>query len=346
MKIQETKYFEVKEKLADKVKSMKPGTQISGERELARQFGYSYMTIRRAVDALVEDRILYRIPRKGTFVAEESNIQPVAGNIGFFLYNNLSGGIASPYYSLIFKSIQRELTRLSYNLVFFTEIESVNLENLDGVIATAFPDMKDEINHLSKYVPIVMTDNDVFGVNLPSVVVDNYNSTYHAVEYGIELGHEKIGYVSGSLKYSVGVKRLAGFKTALENYNLDLGDKYIYNGNYEYEDGYNAAEYFLSLEERPTFIHCANDLMAMGLIKGFIEKGINVPGDMSVCGFDNIEPSKTFHPSITTMAVDFDQIAELTVETIVKIIKGEKITNKRFIIPAKLIVRESTSGKK
>ncbi|MBN1500023.1 MAG: GntR family transcriptional regulator [Spirochaetes bacterium] len=343
MQINDTKYNEVKIRLTEKIKKMKAGERLPGERELARIFGFSYMTIRRAVEDLVEDKSLYRIPRKGTFVSNPRNNDVTTGNIGFYLYEKLKHGISSPYYSLVFKAIQKEFSAHGYNLIFFTDPKSVNLDNLDGVVATAFSVMRQELLELSSKKPVIMTDNDVVGLDIPAVVVDNYNSTYTAIEYAISTGHKIIGYIHGILDYSVGVKRLAGYTTALDNYGIARDDSLLYQGDYEYSSGYEASGYFLSLQNRPTFIHCANDLMAMGLIKGFIEAGIRVPEDISVSGFDNIGPASTFHPSITTMAVDFDRIARETVKLMIAEIKNENVNFKKLIIPASLIIRESSA---
>jgi DNA-binding LacI/PurR family transcriptional regulator len=337
------KYIEVKNNIKQLIDTDQLEGKLPGERILADRFGFSYMTIRHAVNELVEEGYLYRIPRKGTFVSGPKVRGVETGNIGFYLYDKLKGGISSPYYSIVLKMIQKEIRARGYNLILFTRVDDIDPKSVEGIIATFFPDAEDKIVSMSKYLPIVLLDNDVKGVVIPAVVVDNFNSTYHAIEYAISLGHKRIGYVSGLDNSSVGLKRLAGYKTALQDYGLEIREDYIYGGDYEFTSGYESVDHFLSLKEIPTFIHCANDLMALGLMKGLMERGMNVPEDISVLGFDNIEECERLHPSLTTMSVNFERMANESIEILLAEIKGGKASTKKCIVPADLVIRESTA---
>jgi DNA-binding LacI/PurR family transcriptional regulator len=282
------------------------------------------------------------MPRKGTFVSGPKIRGSKTGNIGFFLYDKLKDGISSPYYSLVFKMIQKAIRGNGYNLIFFTRTEDIDPKSVEGIIATSFPDTEEKIVALSKFLPVVLLDNDIKGANIPAVVVDNFNSTYHAVEYAIGLGHKRIGYIAGLQNSSVGLKRLAGYRTALQDYSIDIREDYIHVGDYEFTSGYESVAHFLALDELPTFIHCANDLMALGLVKGLMEKGIKVPDEISVSGFDNIEACERLHPSITTMSVDLERMARECVEILFSEVQGEDASMRKYIVPADLVVREST----
>lgn len=336
------KYQEVKQQLLQLIQQMAEDQQLPGERELAKQFGFSYMTIRHAVDDLVAENILYRRPRRGTFVQPVDQKTSTTGNIGFFLYEKLQGGITSPYYSMVFKAMQMECLSLGYNLIYFTNSQNVDTQSVDGIIATAFPEMKQQIAAISRGRPTIMIDNDVFDVNLPAIVIDNYNSTCHAIEYAYNIGHRKIGFITGLQSSSVGIKRLAGYKTVIEQYKLPQNPDYLCIGDYSYDCGKSWAQHYASLSDRPTFIHCANDMMAMGLIKGFAECGVSVPDDISVSGFDDIDMAKLFHPSLTTMAVDLKAMAKQSMAILMEGMRTKKTVVQKVMIPAKLIVREST----
>lgn len=337
------KYIEVKNSIRHLIETDQMEGKLPGERALADRFGFSYMTIRHAVNELVDEGYLYRVSRKGTFISGPKVKGSDTKNIGFYLYEKLKDGISSPYYSIVLKMIQKEIRAEGYNLILFTRAEDIDPKNVEGIIATSFPDTEDKIVSISKYLPVVLLDNDIKGTNIPAVVVDNFNSTYHAIEYAISLGHQRIGYVAGLQNSSIGLKRLAGFRTALQDFGIEIPDDNIYIGNYEFSCGYNSASHFLSLPELPSFIHCANDLMALGLMKGLMEKGVKVPSDVSISGFDNIEECKRYHPSLTTMSVNFERMANDSVSILLAGIRGENPEDKKYIIPADLIIRESTA---
>lgn len=339
----ELKYLDAKRRIKKQIDEGRFGEKLPGERLLAGQIGYSYLTIRQAVNELVEDGVLYREPRKGTFIAGPDRKVHPRTMVGFFLHASHKHGISSPYYAKVFNSLQKHVTGQRLNLFYFTDIGQINPKAVLAVIAAAFPESQEELIHLSTRLPVVLFDNNIKGVKIPAVVIDNFNATYQAVEHALELGHRSVGYVSGPKKSSVGLKRLAGYKTALRDYDIEPDDAMIYYGDYEFDAGTQAADYFRALPAMPSFIHCANDLMAMGLIKGLSEKGVRIPADVSVSGFDDIDGCDRYVPSLTTMAVDYDKMAATVVDTILKLLHQQPIEITENIIPATLAVRESTS---
>ncbi len=336
------KYLDAKMRIKQQIQTGRFQDKIPGERTLADKIGYSYLTIRQAINELVEEGILYRQPRKGTFIAD-LNRKKVAGTmVGFYLHASHKHGISSPYYAKVFKNIQKHVTSKGLNLFYFTDIRQIDPKEVLAIIAAAFSENESELIQLNSDLPVVLFDNNIKRQNIPAVVIDNFNATYRAVEYAMELGHKRIGYVSAPRDSSVGLKRLAGYQTALLDYDLEPDDTMIFMGDYEFASGYKAADYFADLEAKPSFIHCANDLMAMGLIKGLSEKGMKIPDDISVSGFDDIDGCDQYVPSITTMAVDYDQMAAGVVKTISRLIRHDPIENHTTIIPAQLVAREST----
>lgn len=336
------KYLDAKTRIRKQIQEGRFEEKIPGERVLAEQIGYSYLTIRHAINELVEEGLLYRLPRKGTFIADLNGKADLKSMVGFFLHASHKHGISSPYYSKVFNHLQKHITLKKLNLFYFTDIRQIDQKAALAIIATAFPENETELVDLSSKLPVVLFDNNIKRHKIPSVVIDNFNATYRIIEYAMELGHKQIGYVSAPKKSSSGLKRLAGYQTALLDYDIGLDEKIIYYGDYEFTSGYQAASYFCGLPAMPSHIHCANDLMAMGLIKGLSEKGLRIPSDVSVSGFDDIDGSDQYVPSITTMAVDYDKMAASVVDTIVKLINRKPIESPTTIIPAKLMVREST----
>lgn len=336
------KYLDAKKRIKKQIDDGRFEGKLPGERLLADQIGYSYLTIRQAINELVEEGFLYRQPRRGTFISSTHRKVDRRTMVGFFLHTSHKHGISSPYYAKVFNSLQKHVTRQRCNLFYFTDIGQIDPRAVSAVIAAAFPESQEALIRLNESVPVILFDNNIKGVKIPAVVIDNFNATYHAVEHALELGHRTIGYVSGPKASSVGRKRLAGYKTALRDYDIEPEDIMICYGDYEFDAGMAAADYFGNLPAMPSFIHCANDLMAMGLIKGLSEKGVRIPADVSVSGFDDIDGCDRYVPSLTTMAVDYDKMAETVVEIILQRLQRQPLEIPEIIIPATLIVREST----
>lgn len=340
----EIKYLDAKKRIRKKIEEGRFREKIPGERVLAEQIGYSYLTIRHAINELVEEGLLYRLPRKGTFISDFNTNTDLKSMVGFFLHASYKHGISSPYYSKVFNHLQKHVTSKRLNLFYFTDIRQIDEKSVLAVIAAPFPESETELIDLSSRLPMVLFDNNIKKHQIPSVVIDNFNATYRIIEHATELGHKKIGYISAPKNSSVGLKRLAGYQTALLEYDLGFNEQFVYFGDYEFSSGYQAAGYFHELTAMPTFIHCANDLMAMGLIKGLFEKGIRIPEDVSISGFDDIDGCDQYVPSITTMAVDYDKMAACVVDAIVKLINRTPIKSPTIIVPAELIVRDSTQS--
>jgi DNA-binding LacI/PurR family transcriptional regulator len=336
------KYLDAKNRIKKQIEAGDFGEKLPGERQLAEQIGYSYLTIRQAINELVDEGVLYRQPRKGTFISGGEPKTGPRSMVGFFLHASHKHGITSPYYGKVFNNLQKQVTLQRLNLFYCTDIRQIDPKEVLAIIATAFPENQSELISLSAQLPVVLFDNNIKGHQIPAVVIDNFNATYRAVEHAWELGHQHIGYISGPKSSSVGLKRLAGYQTALLDFDLPTDDTLIYYGDYEFGAGYQAAEYFSALPAMPSFIHCANDLMAMGLIKGLTEKQIKVPGDVSVSGFDDIDGCDRYMPALTTMAVDYEQMAASVVETVMQLLEPTPIETPNIIIPARLVVREST----
>ena len=101
------KYVLVEDHIRQAIKQQKIVDKLPGERSLASELGFSYMTIRKAIENLVNDGTLYRVPAKGTFVADQKANKPKTRTIGYFLDSHIAAGLSSPYYSLIFDAIEK-----------------------------------------------------------------------------------------------------------------------------------------------------------------------------------------------------------------------------------------------
>lgn len=339
------KYLLVEEKIRQAIKHGEITNKLPGERTLAKEFGFSYMTIRKAVDNLVAEGILYKLAKKGTFVTDRKNPKKKTNIIGYFLDNSIVAGLTSPYYSLIFNELEKQAYKYGYSLIYFSDIgesSSLNhMHNIDGVIVSCFPRIENIIHEINQHVPVVVIDNSSSDKTIPSIIIDNFNAVRDSVSYLCSLGHKRIAFMTGLEDSDVGKNRYAGYKSGLDNHGIKLNKELVFKGNYSFESGVKGADYFLSLKKPPTAILCANDAMAIAAIKTASQFGLKVPQDISIVGFDDITVASQITPSLTTVAAPIKEITELAVKMLTSLMQGEDLENKHIALPGKLVIRAS-----
>jgi DNA-binding LacI/PurR family transcriptional regulator len=344
------KYVLVQNKIKDAIKHRKIIDRLPGERTLAKEYEVSYMTIRKAVDNLVTEGLLYKIPMKGTFVADRKTRKKKTNIIGYFLDSSIVAGLTSPYYSLIFNALQRQANTHGYSLIYFSDIGDSrsykHIHNMDGAIISCFPRIEHIVDEINQNIPVVVIDNSSSDKTIPSVIIDNFNAVRASVNHLCSRGHKRIGFITGLQDSDVGNNRFAGYKSGLSDNGLKLSEKLIFRGDYSFESGTKGADYFLSLKNPPTAIMCANDAMAIALIRQAAQRGVNVPNDISVIGFDDIAVASQISPALTTLAAPIDKITEQACNMLVSLINGEKLENRHIALPAELVIRDSCADVK
>ncbi|MFZ4859134.1 MAG: GntR family transcriptional regulator [Desulfuromonadaceae bacterium] len=344
------KYIFVQNKIIEDISTGLIVDQLPAERELAKQLDISYMTVRKAIDNLVTAGVLFKVPTKGTFVNNGGVVKSVTKNIGFFLDDSVEDSISSPYFSLVFMALEKEAVNHGYNLIYFSDFNCLDPEKavnkIDGIIICSFPHLEYRLLELKKHFPIVLFGNSAADKTMPSTIIDNFNGIVDAMDYLWNLGHSRIGYITGLIDSGVGRDRLQGYESSLYKYGVAEKKELIYEGNYSYDSGAKGAEYLLSLAPPPTAIVCANDSMAIGAVKAIHEKGLEVPGDISIVGFDDINVASQIYPPLTTVAAPISDMAAISVNMLIALIDGDVLDNKHVALPAPLVIRESCAPPK
>jgi len=342
------KYISVKNRIKDEIDSGAIAGKLSGERVLAEELGVSYMTVRKAIAELVEEGILLKQGTRGTFVNDRKMSSRSTGNIGFFLDEEINEGISSPYYSLVFRSLEEEVTKHGFNLLLFTDFDDLhplrNTRKIDVAIICRFPRIEDSIQPIKKYLPILLLDNLAADKSIPSVTIDNFNSCSNSVDYLISLGHRRIGFVSGLLDSDICKDRLQGYKNALSRAGISFDNKLVYKGDYSYESGELAGKYFVNLTQPPSAVMCANDSMAIGAMKVIQENGFRIPADISIIGFDDVLVASMVYPPLTTNAAPIEDMAKRAMDILLAEIGGRNSDFQHYILEAKLVKRATCSS--
>lgn len=339
------KYIIVENYIKEAIKNKDLIDKLPGERSLAKQLGFSYMTIRKAIENLVDQGILYKIPTKGTYINKDGKHKKKTSTIGYFLDSSIKSGISSPYYSLLLNAIEKEAAKSDYSVVYFSDTSSERLQKtlskLDGVIANCFPRIEATILDIKSTTPIVVIENSAADKTIPSVIIDNFNANKESVDYICSLGHNHIGFMTGLEDSDIGKCRYAGYQHGLNNNNIELDETLVFRGNYSYEAGVEGAEYYLSMKHRPTAIICANDSMALGAMQKFKQKGFSVPEDISIVGFDDIDVASQIVPTLTTIHAPVNRIAKFAFAALKDLINGKDPEHQHIAISASLEIRES-----
>ena len=219
--------------------------------------------------------------------------------------------------------------------------------NVEGVAMMTFgveQPLLDQLAH--RNVPLVFVDvgPDRPGVSL--LKVDYLQGIRQGVQHLFERGHRKIAFVTGPLELHSAQSRVAAFKTSIEECGLKLKPEWIVEGDHTLEGGTAALDELLRLKSRPTAAMCSNDMTAIGAMHALYRKGLRVPDDFSVVGFDDIQIATVTIPPLTTIQMSRFALAKAAVTALRASVEGEPdgVAKREYKIKTQLVIRESTAG--
>jgi LacI family repressor for deo operon, udp, cdd, tsx, nupC, and nupG len=215
----------------------------------------------------------------------------------------------------------------------------------DGIILMShvlpFGGGKDKL-YAGELPPIVSGCEFTGRGEIPFVAIDDVQAAIDATMHLIDYGHRDIAVITGDIESTSSRDRLKGFRTAMSRSGLHPDENLVINSDYTLEGGETAAESLLLQKNRPTAIFCFSDEIALGCKHTLMQHGFNIPGDISVIGFDNIQFAKYFSPPLTTIAQPTEEIGARCATILLDLLDGKKPENLRQFLPHSLIVREST----
>ncbi len=212
-------------------------------------------------------------------------------------------------------------------------------KQIDGLIFAGSSDHARVFS--SPGVPAVLIDREIQSVNVDSVLVDHDHGGYLAGRHLIGLGHEKIGVIGGPSDSSSSPARLRGFARALQEAGVDLSADAIVDSDYHFAGGRTAMERLMAQAPGITALFACNDLMAMGALTVLRGRGLRVPDDMSMIGFDDIPYAVTTWPPLTTIAQPVEKIGTLAVSLLLERLAEPAAHSRREVLTPVLVERES-----
>jgi LacI family repressor for deo operon, udp, cdd, tsx, nupC, and nupG len=179
-------------------------------------------------------------------------------------------------------------------------------------------------------------------LGVPSVHIDNAKAASEAMDHLFRLGHRRIGAITGPLASPLSRDRLRGAMARARKERAEH-DLVVMNGDFSIESGAAEGDRLLGRRERPTAIFCFNDEMAMGVIQAARRRGLRLPDQLSVVGFDDIRFASYMDPPLTTISQPMRAIGEGTVRLLLEILSGNVATPESVTLPHTLVVRSSTA---
>ena len=326
-------------------------------KDIAKAAGVSHATVSRALrdDPRISEQTKIRIRR----IAVGMGYYPSAIARGLATGRTYTIGmvvttIADPFVAPIVQGTEQKALEEGYSVVLAQsqadperEIAAVRLmreHRVDGVIVTAsrvgelYTPLLSELR-----VPVVLINNQKEGEYLYSIYVDDLAGAQMAVEYLVKLGHRKIAYVGCPGRPLSNRRRFEGYKTALGLHGIDVDDRMVVQvpGMDDLSRGRKAVDLILA-GGRPSAIFCFNDLTAVGVLQVLREKGVDVPGEVSLVGFDDIPLASMVCPALTTVAQPKEEMGIKAMEMLLALINGKEQEN--VVVKPRLVIRESTAA--
>jgi LacI family transcriptional regulator len=217
---------------------------------------------------------------------------------------------------------------------------------VDGVLLACCANSTAHDGMIRRRFPMVFVDRLPSTVTEGTVSTDNVEAGYIAAKHLIDLGHKRIAMVAGHLGLSPHRDRLGGFRRAMQESHLPIIEQYLMCGDVQIEDSLAAGHRLLSLPVLPTALMVSNNKLMLGILQALDERGIKVPWQLSLLGFDDQIWNKYFSPRLTAVAQDTHQMGKQSFDLLLRIINRDETQNgteKNIRLPAELRIRNSTA---
>ncbi len=270
--------------------------------------------------------------------------------IGLLVPNSIN-----PYFAELARGIEDFCERNGYCVILCNSDDNpqkqrsylrVLLEKrVDGLIVASVGEDSDLLSSLATVrTPMVIVDRGLEGVAADLVCIDHELGGYLATRHLLELGHRDIACINGPADTSVAQMRLAGYQRALAEFSVQGVPGRVLESDFSGPGGYQAAGLLLDAGQRPTAIFAANDMIGMGVLRAAAERGIRVPNELSVIGFDDIQLCRYVYPALTTVGQSIRQLGEQAAERLLARI-GAKVSQDvvQQIVAPSIVLRESTA---
>jgi len=205
------------------------------------------------------------------------------------------------------------------------KLEFLAKKSVDGFIYMPLGNQEDIVARLlERSLPVILIDRPLPGLACDTVLVDNLNAAYGAIEHLINHGHRRIGIIAGPPGIYTAQERLKGYRRVHEDFDLPIADDLILEGDYSLESGYRLMGQLLQRADPPTAVFVTNYEMTLGAIMALNESPIRVPDELSIIGFDNQQLARIVKPALTIVVQPIQAIGETAATLLMKRLRDDR----------------------
>ncbi|MFZ0601820.1 MAG: LacI family DNA-binding transcriptional regulator [Roseiarcus sp.] len=262
--------------------------------------------------------------------------------------------LSNPFYARVVCAAEAAVVAWGFSLVVFNSDEKPEAEKriisrvralcCDGLILVPVGGAVSALGRDadSRRIPTVLFGRTLEDDGLDAVTIDNFTASYRATNYLIDLGHKRIGAITGPRRLSTGLDRIEGMQSAMSANGLTFEPRFVRSGEFREEVAYSAARAMLEQPERPTALYVANGLMALGVMRAIADIGLKCPEDVSVASTDNIPGIRGLRPNLTrTEHPIVDMVNEAVRLLVDRMKRGDAVEARHVVFPSALIVGDS-----
>lgn len=268
--------------------------------------------------------------------------------------------INRPFIASLISGIEESANDAGYNVIISQTFDSYEKEvtnaqtlyssRVDGLIVSLAMETKNYEHFFpfqQKGIPVVFVDRVSYDMETDRVIIDNFAAAYKATEHLIDMGCKRIAHFAGTNHRNIYKGRQEGYLNALKTHNLPMDENLIVYSNLSLEEGWKSAEYLLNLPQPPDGIFSANDSAAVSAIQFAKQKGLKVPQDLAIVGFNNDPISSIIDPGLTTITHPAFEMGKIAAQQVLKHKEHKDIvTSETIILKTELLIRESSLRKK
>ncbi|MFO7658565.1 MAG: LacI family DNA-binding transcriptional regulator [Bacteroidales bacterium] len=270
--------------------------------------------------------------------------------------NNLLGvlipDIQNPFYVEVLRGIEDVAYENKYALIVcnFSQDEKKEMlyldilisESVDGLIAAPTHENDQKVIHIVKSgLPIVCVDRGLLGVDVDLVVVENRNGAYSAVDYLAKKGYKRIAFISGLPQLPSSRQRESGYKDALVDNGLAFDPSLVKYGDSRHESGVRLSEELLNLETPADAIFTGNNLITLGALETIHKRGLKIPDEVAIVGFDDMYWSISLNPPLTAVRQPAYEIGKRAAELLIQRITDPSRPTVSMTLKTELMIRSS-----
>lgn len=327
--------------------------------DIARKSGVSRSTVSRVINdhpnvsKAVREHVQEVIRQTGyrPHPAARALVSNRSWTCGLILPRAIPTFFTDPYYPCLIQGISQACSKKNYTFSLFLMENEEDEEQIfsrvsrrgfmDGILFQSYQIGDALLDKLvDSGIPLVILGRPFQNRQVSYVDINNIDSVSKAVQYLLDTGHKRIGTITGPQNTAVGIDRRMGYQQALQRNKIIVNEKLIVEGTFTEESGYWGMKQLL--RENPDGVFTASDQMALGAMRAIKEEGLDVPGDISVIGYDDFPMASPAHPALTTLRQPIAQFCFEALKMLINLVEGGLEPYRRVILQSEFVIRDST----